>query len=151
MQAKAGPVVTLPPDLYRGHGMALLTQHGKGRVIASALEPRLGCRVEVVGGYNTDRLGTFTREIPRLSTQLKAARRKAGIGMELSGLPLGLASEGPSNPTPWPGFCPRMWRSWSSWMHLRPGCGGSRGGSDAASAPLGYGLDGGLRAPGRLS
>jgi len=106
MQAKAGPVVTLPPDLYRGHGMALLTQHGKGRVIASALEPRLGCRVEVVGGYNTDRLGTFTREIPRLSTQLKAARRKAGIGMELSGLSLGLASEGLFGPDPLAGVLP---------------------------------------------
>jgi len=92
--------VTLPPDLYRGHRMALLTQHGKERVIASALEPRLGCRVELVGGFDTDRLGTFTREIPRAGTQLEAARRKAGIGMELSGLPLGLASEGAFGPDP---------------------------------------------------
>ena len=106
MQAKAGPVVTLPPDLYRGHRMALLTQHGKERVIASALEPRLGCRVEVAGGHNTDQMGTFTREIPRLSMQLKAARRKASIGMELSGLSLGLASEGLFGPDPLAGVLP---------------------------------------------
>lgn len=80
--------------LYAGRRVALLTQHGKERVVRPVLEPALGCRIECVTGYDTDLLGTFTREIPRVGTQLEAARKKALLGMGLVGLPLGLASEG---------------------------------------------------------
>ena len=58
-----------PPDripsaaeLYAGRRVALLTQHGKERGIAPVLEPALGCRIERVTGYDTDLLGTSTRE-----------------------------------------------------------------------------------------
>ena len=78
---------------YRGQSIALLTQHGKERVIAPALEPALDCRVQLVTGYDTDQLGTFTRDKPRPGTQLEAARRKARVGMTLSGLPVGLVLE----------------------------------------------------------
>ncbi len=91
---------------YSGRRVALLTQHGKERAIAPVLEPLLGCRVERVAGYDTDLLGTFSRDIPRAGTQLEAARRKARIGMELSGLPLGLASEGAFGPDPMAGLFP---------------------------------------------
>ena len=91
---------------YSGRQVALLTQHGKERVIAAALESALGCRVERVTGYDTDLLGTFTRDIPRAGTQLEAARKKARIGMELAGLPLGLASEGAFGPDPFAGMVP---------------------------------------------
>lgn len=97
------PVAAHP---YRGRRLALLTQHGKERVIAPVLEPALGCRVERVAGYDTDALGTFTRETPRAGTQLEAARRKARIGMELSALPLGLASEGSFGADPFAGVLP---------------------------------------------
>ena len=82
------------PSVYAGHRVALLTQHGKDRVIAPLLDSALGCRVELVAGYDTDLLGTFTRDIARAGTQLEAARHKARIGMQLTGLRLGLASEG---------------------------------------------------------
>ena len=91
---------------YSGRQVALLTQHGKERVIAAALEPALGCRVERVLGYDTDLLGTFTRDIPRPGTQIEAARKKARIGMELADLPLGLASEGAFGPDPFAGMVP---------------------------------------------
>ncbi|MEW5921181.1 MAG: DUF6671 family protein [Bacillota bacterium] len=91
---------------YRGRKVALLTQHGKERVITPVLEAHLGCRVEHVSGYDTDRLGTFTREVPRAGTQLEAARTKARIGMELSGLSIGLASEGSFGPDPITGMLP---------------------------------------------
>ena len=91
---------------YRGRQVALLTQHGKERVIAPVLEVALGCRVGRVAGYDTDLLGTFTREVPRPGTQLEAARKKARIGMELAGLPLGLASEGSFGPDPYTGLFP---------------------------------------------
>ena len=91
---------------YAGERVALLTQHGKERVIAPVLEQALGCRVERVAGYDTDLLGTFTRDIPRAGTQVEAARRKARIGMALSGLPLGLASEGAFGADPFAGMLP---------------------------------------------
>ena len=100
--APAEPVV----GPYSGQRLALLTQHGKERVIAPALDGALRCRVECVAGYDTDLLGTFSRDIPRAGTQLEAARRKARIGMELSGLPLGLASEGAFGPDPVAGLFP---------------------------------------------
>jgi len=92
------------PSPYAGSRIALLTQHGKERAIAPVLEPALACRIERVTGYDTDQLGTFTREIPRFGSQLDAARKKARIGMELSGLPLGLASEGSFGPDPLTGM-----------------------------------------------
>ena len=79
---------------FGGTRVALLTQHGKERVIAPVLHSALGCFVELVTGYDTDLLGTFTRDIARAGTQLEAARKKARTGMDMSGLSLGLASEG---------------------------------------------------------
>jgi hypothetical protein len=93
-------------SLYKDRIVALLTQHGKERVIAPVLEAALGCEVVRVTGYDTDRLGTFTREIPRAGTQLEAARKKARIGMELSGMRLGVASEGAFGPDPMVGLMP---------------------------------------------
>lgn len=90
---------------YFGRPVALLTQHGKEQVIAPVLAATPGCRVERIDGYDTDQLGTFSREIPRFGTQLEAARRKARLGMELSGLPLGVASEGAFGPDPVTALC----------------------------------------------
>lgn len=92
----------MPP--YAGQRLALLTQHGKEAVIAPVLEPALGCKVELVTGFDTDQLGTFTRDTPREGSQLEAARKKARIGMSLSGSPIGLASEGSFGPDPFTGL-----------------------------------------------
>lgn len=103
------PAVSGPPPVaggYQGQIVALLTQHGKEQVIAPVLEPALGCRIECVSGYDTDLLGTFTRDIRRAGTQLDAARRKARVGMQLAGRPLGLASEGSFGPDPMLGVFP---------------------------------------------
>lgn len=91
---------------YTGRKVALLTQHGKERVIASVLEPDLGCIIEHVTGFDTDQFGTFTRETPRPDTQLEAARRKARKGMELAQASLGIASEGSFGPDPFTGMLP---------------------------------------------
>lgn len=92
--------------LYSGQQIAFLTQHGKERVVAPILADSLDCRVERVSGFDTDQLGTFTRDIPRYGSQLEAARRKARIGMELSGASLGLASEGSFGLDPHTGLFP---------------------------------------------
>jgi len=92
------------PLSYAGRHITLLTQHGKEIAIAPVLEPAIGCRIERVAGYDTDLLGTFTREIPRFGTQLDAARKKARIGMEMAGSRLGLASEGSFGHDPYTGM-----------------------------------------------
>ncbi|WP_298139543.1 DUF6671 family protein [Acidiferrobacter sp.] len=93
-------------SLYRGQRAAFLTQHGKERIVGPVLEGFVGCQVERAMGYDTDRLGTFTRDIPRAGTQIEAARQKARIGMQLAGLPLGLASEGSFGLDPYAGMFP---------------------------------------------
>lgn len=88
------------PNLYVDRRVALLTQHGKEAVLGEVLGEALACKVERIEGFDTDTLGTFTRDIARVGNQLEAARRKARIGMQLSGLPIGLASEGSFGPDP---------------------------------------------------
>jgi hypothetical protein len=99
--------LSVASDWYRGERIALLTQHGKERVIAPVLNAVLGCWVERVAGYDTDLLGTFTREIPREGTQIEAARNKARLGMQLAKLTVGIASEGAFGPDPLMGMLPR--------------------------------------------
>lgn len=79
---------------YAGARIALVTRHGKGRVLGPVLASSLGARLEVDAGFDTDALGTFTREVARPGTQLEAARRKAEAAIERSGASLGLGSEG---------------------------------------------------------
>lgn len=93
-------------SIYRGSTVALLTQHGKEKVVAPLLASAIDCQVMQVTGFDTDLLGTFTRDIPRPGRQLEAARKKARIGMELAGLTLGLASEGSFGPDPYTGMFP---------------------------------------------
>jgi len=91
-------------DLYGGQKVALLTKHAKERVLAPILDDALGCEVVLVDGYDTDLLGTFTRETPRAGTQVEAARKKAKIALELSALKVALASEGSFGPDPYAGM-----------------------------------------------
>ena len=68
-------------------------------------EELLGAIRRVCEALAPGRWGAFYRLNERASggyptlDELDAARKKADIGMELAGLPLGLASEGPSAPT----------------------------------------------------
>lgn len=98
--------MSAPYSPYAGCVVALLTQHGKEKLVAPVLASGLGCRIEHVTGFDTDRLGTFTREIPRDGSQRDAARKKARIGMSLAGLPIGMASEGAFCQDPIAGMLP---------------------------------------------
>lgn len=79
--------------LWRGTCAALATMHGKGPLIAPVLHERLGLRVRVAR-VDTDTLGTFSGETPRPAGPVDTAIRKARMGMDAAGLPVGLASEG---------------------------------------------------------
>lgn len=91
---------------YQGSQVAFLTQHGKQELVQSPLEQSLGCQVIHTDAFDTDQLGTFTGDILRQGTQLEAARKKAHIGMALTGLEIGLSSEGAFGGGPFAGFIP---------------------------------------------
>jgi hypothetical protein len=87
---------------FRGRLAVLATMHRKEQVIAPILKDALGLRVEVLRGIDTDRFGTFTREVPRPGSQHETARLKAQAA--LAAVPeadFGLASEGSFGPHPW--------------------------------------------------
>ncbi|MFL9828352.1 DUF6671 family protein [Rhodoplanes sp. SY1] len=84
-----------------GERGSLATMHGKERVIAPLLRRFLGLRVEIVGGLDTDRFGTFTREVPRPGSQLDAARAKIAAAFAGNpGVRVAVASEGRFGPHP---------------------------------------------------
>ena len=85
---------------YTNTTFALLTKHGKDPAIAPRFAEALQATINVVDSFDTDTLGTFTREIPRFGNQLDAARKKAELAIEMSGCPLGLGSEGSFTPGP---------------------------------------------------
>ena len=91
---------------YAQQQVALLTQHGKESLIGPLFQQSLGVEVVRASGFDTDQLGTFSGEIARPNSQLQTARRKARIGMDLLGLPLGMASEGAFVPDPFGGLLP---------------------------------------------
>ncbi|MBS4026655.1 MAG: hypothetical protein KGZ96_13455 [Clostridia bacterium] len=93
-------------SFFAGRRAVLLTKHKKEEVIKPVLEKGTGCQIIVEKDYDTDQLGTFTREIARLGSQLEAARNKARKGMELKGTDLGIASEGSFGPYPGLPFLP---------------------------------------------
>lgn len=83
---------------YRDRAASLATMHGK----EAALEPpfrALGTTL-VVPGVDTDLLGTFSGEIERPAPPREVVARKARLGLEAAGLPLGLATEGTFGPHP---------------------------------------------------
>ena len=92
---------------FVGAVAALGTRHGKEQVIGPTLEAELGLRVEVVSDLDTDRFGTFTREIPREGTAREAARAKALAAAEAHRhARFGLSSEGSFGPHPSVPFVP---------------------------------------------
>jgi len=78
----------------------LATMHGKQQAIAPALREQPGLEVTLPEGLDTDRLGTFSGEVERQGNMLDTAIAKARMGMELTGLKLGIASEGSFGPHP---------------------------------------------------
>ena len=89
---------------HAGSGrIALLTRHAKGALVAPPLAA-LGLAVSVTDAFDTDQLGTFSGEVARTLSPLDCARRKAQLACELTGLDLGLGSEGSFGGGPMAGF-----------------------------------------------
>jgi len=78
----------------------LATMHRKEKVIAPILERELGIKLQIPKNFNTDRFGTFTRDLDRPGDQRSTARLKAEKALELTGESLAIASEGSFGPHP---------------------------------------------------
>ncbi|PSN20135.1 hypothetical protein C7271_03705 [filamentous cyanobacterium CCP5] len=78
----------------------IATMHHKEQAIAPRLEAALGVKTLVPADFNTDTLGTFTRDMPRPGDQITTARLKAEAALDLTGATLAIASEGSFGPHP---------------------------------------------------
>jgi len=82
------------PSLFKGRKLVIATMHEKERIIAPLLEKHLGVEIVVPENFDTDKFGTFTREIKRTGNQLEAARKKAHVAMASASVDLAVSSEG---------------------------------------------------------
>lgn len=78
--------------------MAVGTRHLKQRQLAPAFADVLGARLVVPDDLDTDLFGTFSGEVSRTASALETARRKAWLGMCVTGLRHGMASEASYGP-----------------------------------------------------
>jgi hypothetical protein len=87
-------------ELFSDRVGVLATMHRKEQVMAPLLEQALGIKIIVPDNFDTDRFGTFTRDIDRAGSQFEAARFKAEAALEVTGCAIAFASEGTFNPHP---------------------------------------------------
>lgn len=83
--------------------VALLTKHHKAGLIAPALQ-HLGLQLIATDAFDTDTLGTFAGEVIREQRPVDCARAKAKLALSITGLPIGLGSEGSFGGGPMPGL-----------------------------------------------
>ena len=92
-------------SVYQGQVICLATLHGKEQALARPFALGLGASLRV-SACDTNALGTFSGEVERPADALSTCLRKAELGMEATGLRLGLASEGSFGPHPHAGDLP---------------------------------------------
>lgn len=100
------PTIGQATSCYARQQITLLSRHAKERVMAPIFGEQLGAELCVDFGYDTDQLGSFTREIPRLLSQREAAARKARLAIARTGRPIGVGSEGAFGADPHFGVSP---------------------------------------------
>ena len=99
MRVHRGSGWGFPGHPYAGRTAVLSTKHDKLSLIGPPFERAVGLRVEAIA-VDTDALGTFAGDIPRLGAPLDTAVAKARLGMRAAGQKLGIASEGSIGPHP---------------------------------------------------
>ena len=86
---------------FSGRQFALLTRHGKETIFAPLLAAQLGASLILTQDFDTDQLGTFSGDVERQLNPKDCALKKAQLACELTGLNLGLGSEGSFGPSPY--------------------------------------------------
>lgn len=85
--------------IYANQKVIIATKHHKEKVIGPILKKSLGCIIET-SSFDTDTLGTFTGEVPRLHEAQKTCEIKAHQAAKLENALLAIASEGSFGPHP---------------------------------------------------
>jgi hypothetical protein len=85
---------------YQGRTLVITTQHAKESILRPILANHLGINLVCTTGVDTDLLGTFNGEVRRVGSPTETAIQKARLGIEATGIPIGLASEGSFGPHP---------------------------------------------------
>lgn len=80
--------------LFKNRTVVISTMHCKEQVIQPILEENLLLRCVLPDAIDTDSLGTFSGEIPRLEDPLTTLRMKCELGLRSSKADLAIASEG---------------------------------------------------------
>lgn len=83
---------------FQDKTFALLTLHGKEQSIAPVLWEKLNVTIVHTDAYDTDSLGTFSGETERTLAPVDCAKKKAELACSLTGVPIGLGSEGSFSP-----------------------------------------------------
>lgn len=86
------------PHPYAGLTVGFATKHDKARLVAPHFASVLSVSVDTVE-FDTDSLGTFSRETKRRGSAIDTAFEKARIGAEADANGLGLGSEGTIGPS----------------------------------------------------
>ena len=84
---------------YKNRPEILTTKHDKLSLIAPSMQSEVDLQVNDIN-LDTDQLGSFSGEIARSGSALETAVAKAKLGIEATGIPIGLASEGSIGPDP---------------------------------------------------
>ena len=84
---------------YANQVAVLTSKHQKINLIAPAFSDQVGLKI-IELDLDTDELGTFTGEVERKAPPLETAIQKARLGMDATGTPIGIASEGSIGPDP---------------------------------------------------
>jgi hypothetical protein len=92
--------------MYRSASLSLATIHGKERAIFPVFEQHLLARCILCTAFDTDSLGTFTGEVPRMLTPIEAAKAKCRVALEMTSTRLAVATEGSFGPHPQIPFIP---------------------------------------------
>lgn len=101
--------------MFHNRDLLIVGKHGKEQVIAPVLGPPFSLTIHTTTAIDTDALGTFSGEIPRLLSPVEALRKKCDLGWEHMGIDLVLASEGSFGPHPSLAFMPMD----EEWMLLK--------------------------------
>lgn len=68
--------------LYDGKDIVIFTKHKKEAAMVELLYKSIGGNIRVFDKFDTDKLGTFSREISRKRNQKETAKKKCIIGMK---------------------------------------------------------------------
>ncbi len=85
---------------FRDRLVVIATMHRKELAIAPILQTALGVQVTVPQDFDSDRFGTFTRDVERPANQIETAKIKAKKALELIEADMAIASEGSFFPHP---------------------------------------------------